>query len=76
MNIKFLKEHELKQLLVTNDIHIIKDLLKSDFYVELKKANIDNPDIGLEENGFIILADPRNRRIFIVTKVHYTEYKD
>jgi hypothetical protein len=74
--IKFPSEAHLRKLFDIEDVHYIKVFLKDDFWEELKQYNIDNPDIGIDKNGLIILADPRDRSIFIETKMNYKEYKD
>lgn len=50
---KLAKEFGIKR----NQIHNLKDQLKSDFRTELRKINAHNPDIGISRNGNIVFKN-------------------
>lgn len=54
----------------------IKPQIIRDFRDELESANIQNPDIGLNDNEEIILADPNDHTRTIETKTSINLYKE
>ena len=54
----------------------IKKLIKADFKQELKDMKIENPDILLDKEHMIYLADPRNHDIYYETEVNFYDYKE
>ena len=68
---------ELSQLLGISeeDFHRrIKKIIKRDFKVELENLEIRNPDILLDNNQMIALADPRDHNNFYVTNLELNSY--
>jgi hypothetical protein len=51
-----------------------KRLIKKDFENELKKIAVTNPDILLNENKIIFLADPRDHNNFVNTNLSIFDY--
>ena len=75
--IKFFDENYLAKKLKTDRRKFhreIKPIIINDFKDELKKAGIRNPDIGLDENEFIYLADPVDHTKAIETKLKLSTY--
>lgn len=76
---KYCNEKRLAYILKVDRRHFhrkIKPLIINDFKGELKQKNIENPDIGLDRNGYIYLVDPRNSKIYIKTNLHIDSYKE
>jgi hypothetical protein len=47
----------------------IKPFIIRDFKKELHEGAIHNPNIGLDKEGFIYLVDPRDKTIYLETKL-------
>lgn len=83
LGIKFLNEKELQKRLGTNREGFHKDIKKEiknhfkdhkDFGKELRKKNINNPDIGVDKSGNIVLRHPKTK-VDIKTDVKLDSFK-
>lgn len=52
----------------------IKIVIKADFKKELKNAGYDNPDILLDDDYIMALADPRDNTVYFETEVNIFDY--
>ena len=52
----------------------VKKMIKRDFKSELKELNVNNPDILLDENQIMRLADPRDHSNFYTTNLDINSY--
>lgn len=60
---KIVDKSQLARILDTTEKEYhrnIKPIIKRDFRQELKQKEIDNPDIGLDEDDTMYLVDPYN----------------
>jgi len=73
-DVKRLDKKELTNRLGTENIHQVKDDIKKDFGVELKKLGWSNPDIGVNSKGNTILIDRVTGKTFD-TNIPLDSYK-
>ena len=52
----------------------VKPGILQDFATELRRRNVRNPDVGVDDAGNIIFRDPRTRRVIIRTGVPASSY--
>jgi hypothetical protein len=77
MPVRFYTKKELCILLRVSEEYFhseIKKIIKKDFKSELKVLKVENPDILLDENNFIFLADPKDHNNFFETFVNIFDY--
>ena len=78
MNIRFPDSNEIARIfgVCRRDYHrYIKTYIVSDFRQELNELNINNPDIGIDDNRYLYLSDS-NHEIIISTNLTIEDYKD
>lgn len=76
MKIKFLDSNELARVfgVTRREYHReIKTYIMSDFRDELNEIDINNPDIGIDENNFLYLSDSKHEKI-IPTNLTVEDY--
>ncbi|MDI1316266.1 hypothetical protein [Flavobacterium sp.] len=74
---KFYSKEEISDLLNVDgeEFHReIKKIIKADFKAELKRINVTNPDILLDDKYKMRLADPRDHNNFYDTDLEIHEY--
>ena len=54
--------------------HEVKKLIKKDFKEELAQFGVDNPDILLDEQNLMYLADSEDHNSYIETNVSIFDY--
>jgi hypothetical protein len=52
----------------------IKPAILQDFAADLRRRNVRNPDVGIDDAGNIIFRDPRTRRVIVRTNVPASSY--
>jgi hypothetical protein len=74
---RYYSKRELANLLNVSGEHFhkeIKKIIKRDFKKEMKPYGFDNPDILLNEDHIMALADPDDHNVFFETPVSIFAY--
>ena len=77
MPVRYFTKKELSVLLNVSEefFHTeIKKIIKKDLKVDLKQFGVENPDILLDENYLMTLADPNDHNNFFVTGISIFDY--
>lgn len=77
MALRFYTSKELGILLQVSEETFhreIKRLMKKDFEAELKVIGVSNPDVLLDADNKLFLADPRNHNVFVTTHLSVFDY--
>ena len=73
----FYSKQRIAQLLGVTETQFhreIKKIIKMDFKMELANMGVENPDILLDSNNIMTLADPSDHTIFFQTTVSIFDY--